>query len=150
MQNPFELIFDKLNNIENLLKAVMKKDNGTIVVTEVFNLNQAAEYVSLSKSAIYKKTSERNIPHFKQGKKLYFKRSELDNWLTSLKISTHAEIEREATNYNQKRQIQEVNLLSYSQFLPCIHHFCIFKFGTNRHMQFIRSVKRLLVKFKSF
>ncbi|MBI2730495.1 MAG: helix-turn-helix domain-containing protein [Sphingobacteriales bacterium] len=71
----------------------------TVPVTEVFNLNQAAEYVSLSKSAIYKKTSERNIPHFKQGKRLYFKRSELDEWLTELKITTHAEIEKEAADY---------------------------------------------------
>ena len=77
----------------------MKNDNGTITITEVLNLNQAAEYVSLSKSAIYKKTSERNIPHFKQGKKLYFKRSELDDWLTGMKISTKAEIEKEATDY---------------------------------------------------
>ena len=99
MENPFELILDKLNNIENLLKTVIKNDNGTVTITEVLNLNQAAEYVSLSKSAMYKKTSERNIPHFKQGKKLYFKRSELDDWLTGMKISTKAEIEKEATNY---------------------------------------------------
>lgn len=99
MENPFELIIDKLNNIESLLKTVMKNDNGTVTITEVLNLNQAAEYVSLSKSAIYKKTSERNIPHFKKGKKLYFKRSELDDWLTGMKISTKAEIEKQATNY---------------------------------------------------
>ena len=99
MENPFELILDKLNTIENLLRIVKKDEKVTVPVTEVFNLNQAAEYVSLSKSAIYKKTSERNIPHFKQGKKLYFKRSELDSWLTELKISTNAEIEKEATDY---------------------------------------------------
>ena len=103
MENPFELILDKLNTIENLLKTVMKNDNGTVTITEVLNLNQAAEYVSLSKSAIYKKTSERNIPHFKQGKKLYFKRSELDDWLTGLKISTHAEIEKQAEDYIMKK-----------------------------------------------
>ena len=99
MENPFELIIEKLNNIENLLKTVIKNDNGTVTITEVLNLNQAAEYVSLSKSAIYKKTSERNIPHFKQGKKLYFKRSELDDWLTGMKVSTKAENEKEATDY---------------------------------------------------
>jgi len=99
MENPFELILDKLNYIENLLKNVMKNDNGTVTITEVLNLTQAAEYVSLSKSAIYKKTSERNIPHFKQGKKLYFKRSELDHWLTSMKISTKDEIDQVATDY---------------------------------------------------
>lgn len=103
MENPFELIIGKLNNIENLLKTVMKKDNGTVAVTEVFNLNQAAEYVSLSKSAIYKKTSERNIPHFKQGKKLFFKRSELNDWLTQNRISTDAEIEQMASEYIRRK-----------------------------------------------
>ncbi len=81
----------------------MKNDNGTVTITEVLNLNQAAEYVSLSKSAIYKKTSERNIPHFKQGKKLYFKRSELDEWLTHKRISTHAEIEQLASEYIRRK-----------------------------------------------
>ena len=99
MENPFELILDKLNNIENLLKTVVQNDNSTVAITEVLNLTQASVYVSLSKSAIYKKTSERNIPHFKKGKKLYFKKSELDHWLTSMKISTKDEIDQAATDY---------------------------------------------------
>lgn len=103
MENPFELILDKLNTIESLLRNVRKDDKTTITMSEVLNLNQAAEYVSLSKSAIYKKTSERNIPHFKQGKKLYFKRSELDEWLTEVRIFTHAEIEKQANDYIMKR-----------------------------------------------
>lgn len=103
MENPFELILDKLNNIENLLKTAKKNDSGTVTITEVLNLNQAAEYVSLSKSAIYKKTAERNIPHFKQGKRLYFKRSELNDWLTEQKISTNAEIEKQASDYMMKK-----------------------------------------------
>ncbi len=76
MENPFELILEKINTIEHLLKTVLKNGNGnemknekgTVIINEVLNLNQAAEYVSLSKTAIYKKTSERNIPHFKQSK----------------------------------------------------------------------------------
>lgn len=99
LENPFELILDKLNNIENLLKTVMQNDNSTVAITEVLNLTQASVYVSLSKSAIYKKTSERSIPHFKKGKKLYFKKSELDLWLTSMKISTKDEIDQAATDY---------------------------------------------------
>ena len=99
MENPFELILDKLNNIENLLKTVVQNDNSTVAITEVLNLTQASVYVSLSKSAIYKKTSVRSIPHFKKGKKLYFKKSELDLWLTSMKISTKDEIDQAATDY---------------------------------------------------
>ena len=47
----------------------------------------------------YINASERNIPHLKQGKKLYFKRSELGDWLTGMKMATKAEIEKEATDY---------------------------------------------------
>ena len=107
MENPFELILDRLNAIEDLLRSSMKNDNGAVVLTasipNVINLNQAAEYVSLSKSAQYKKTVERTIPQFKQGKKLYFKRSELDDWLTAQKISTHIEIEKEADEYIMRK-----------------------------------------------
>ena len=46
---------------------------------------------------------ERTIPQFKQGKKLYFKRSELDDWLTAQKISTHIEIEKEADEYIMRK-----------------------------------------------
>ena len=103
MENPFEMIFDKLNTIENLLRNVRKDDKLPQPTPEIFNLIQAAEYVSLSKSAIYKKTSERNIPHFKKGKKLYFKKSELDHWLTSMKISTKDEIDQAAKDYIIKK-----------------------------------------------
>ena len=111
MENPFELILNKLNAIEDLLRTSMKNANSPVVVKEslpnVLNLKQASEYVSMSKSAIYKKTADRTIPHFKQGKKLYFKRIELDDWLTGMKISTKAEIEIEVDEYLlRKRKIK--------------------------------------------
>lgn len=112
MENSFELILNRLNVIEDLLRTSMKNCNSSVVVKEslpnVLNLKQASEYVSLSKSAIYKKTSDRTIPHFKQGKKLYFKRSELDDWLTGMKISTKAELEKEVDEYLlRKRKIKK-------------------------------------------
>lgn len=107
MENPFELILDKLNKIEELLRTALKNDKCIVAeaptIPNVLNLTQASEYVSLSKSAIYKKTAERNIPHFKNGKKLYFKRSELDDWLTQNRISTYAEIEQKASEYIRKK-----------------------------------------------
>ena len=107
MENPFELIIEKLNAIEDLLKKT-KQDNRTSValnpsLPDVLNLKQASEYISLSKSAIYKKTAERSIPHFKQGKKLYFKTSDLSEWLTKLRISTKEEIEKEGSEYIMRK-----------------------------------------------
>ena len=51
----------------------------------------------------YRQLAERNIPHFKKGKKLYFKKSELDHWLTSMKISSKEEIDQAATDYMIKK-----------------------------------------------
>lgn len=110
MENPFEVILEKLNNIENLLKNYRLQDNSKVLQVgspEILNLNQATEYLSLSKSTLYKFTSQREIPHFKKGKKIYFRKSELDDWLTQLRISTKDEIEQEAINYlikNKRRR----------------------------------------------
>ena len=103
MDNPFEIIMEKLNNIENLLKqrqtnitaSQQRESSGN----EIMNLIQASSYMSLSKSAMYKHTSTREIPHFKTGKRVYFRKIDLDAWLTKNKIISREEIEQEANNY---------------------------------------------------
>ena len=103
MDNPFEIIIEKLNNIENLLKqrqtnitASQQKQSSE---NEIMNLSQAATYMSLSKSTMYKHTSTREIPHFKRGKRVYFKKTDLDEWLTKNKIISREEIEQKANLY---------------------------------------------------
>jgi len=44
------------------------------------------------------KTAERTIPHFKQGKKLYFNRSELDDWLTAQKNQPMLKLRKKLMN----------------------------------------------------
>ena len=70
----------------------------------VLNFNEAAIYLEVSQSHLYKLTSTRQIPHFcPQGKKLYFNRHELDAWLQRNRQSSTDEIEKEATNYIIKK-----------------------------------------------
>jgi excisionase family DNA binding protein len=86
-----ELILNKLTEIAN------KLDEQTLLQKTVLNFNEACKYIDVSPSHLYKLTSTRQIPHFcPQGKKLYFKRSELDEWLQRNRQSTSSEIEREA------------------------------------------------------
>ena len=82
------------------LQGVNSLDVGGISTeNEIMNLGQLAKYIDLSKSAIYKHTSTRNIPFYKSSKRIYFKKSEIDAWLTKNRISTIDEIEVQATNY---------------------------------------------------
>lgn len=86
-----ELILNKLTEIAN------KLDEQNLLQKTVLNFNEACKYIDVSPSHLYKLTSTRQVPHFcPQGKKLYFKRSELDEWLQRNRQSTSSEIEREA------------------------------------------------------
>jgi len=88
------LILDKLSEIAS------KLDEQNILQKTVLNLSEAAKYLDISESHLYKLTSSRQIPHFcPQGKKLYFRRDELDTWLQRNRQSSTDEIDRAATNY---------------------------------------------------
>lgn len=79
----------------------MKSDgvNDTIVRTNVLDLEGAVQLTHLSKSRIYKLTSEGLIPHFKRGKRLYFKKDELEEWLTEERGYYLKDIEKQASDY---------------------------------------------------
>lgn len=57
MENPFESILERLNTIESLLRA-SKKTNRVLSapVNEIVNMSQAADYLGLAKSTVYKMT----------------------------------------------------------------------------------------------
>lgn len=66
----------------------------------VLTIDEAAEYMGLKKSYLYKLTSERRIPHFKpNGKKIYFEREALTSWMMSNPVLTQDELESRAQVY---------------------------------------------------
>ena len=71
---------------------------------EIGGIELAIEITGLAKPTIYGLVSERKIPHSKQGKRLYFSRQELTEWLKQGKRKTNAEIAIEAANYGQKEK----------------------------------------------
>lgn len=74
---------------------------------KVLTFDEASKYTGLSKSSLYKMTSQKLIPHYKpNGKMIYFDREELECFLLKVRIKTQSEIEEEAmkhiANNNQK------------------------------------------------
>ena len=85
-------ILTKLTNLENLIKKGQTE--------KPLTLNEAAQYLDISKSYIYKLTCSNKIPHYKpQGKKIYFDKSELDSWLMTNPVKSTADIEQKADDY---------------------------------------------------
>ena len=70
---------------------------------EILTLDEAAQYTGMTKSALYKLTSTRQIPFSKpNGKNCFFKRTELEAWLMSNPVATTDELNDRAQAYCMK------------------------------------------------
>lgn len=67
---------------------------------EVLTSDEAARYMGVSKSYLYKLTMAKQIPHYKPtGKICYFNRQELEQWLQSNRIATDEELSLKVQSY---------------------------------------------------
>ena len=78
-------------------------DRVIFTTKEVLTSDEAARYMGISKSYLYKLTMRREIPHFKpMGKVCYFNRKELEGFLQCGRVATAAEINSKAQAYCMK------------------------------------------------
>ena len=101
MENPFELILERLDRIEKAI-ASLNTTNPIQVNNTPMDVKDLSVYLKLSISAIYKLTSTSEIPHYKSGKRLYFKKEDIDEWIFSNRIKTRDDIEKGAMEYIRK------------------------------------------------
>jgi excisionase family DNA binding protein len=79
-----KLILKKLDNIETMLQ------QQNINIKEVLSFSEASLLLDVSHSHLYKLTSTKQIPHYcPQGKKLYFERAELLQWMKKTHIKSN-------------------------------------------------------------
>ena len=82
-------LHEKLDHIEELLREV---NSHSPEHDELLTIAQAAKFLNLSTPTIYGKVSRNEIPVNKQGKRLYFYKSELADWIRTGRKKTIAEI----------------------------------------------------------
>lgn len=91
--------------IKKLISIEQRIIEQNLLQKEIINFAEACLYLDLSSSHLYKLTSANAIPCYcPQGKKLYFRRTELDLWLTSHRNATKEEVEQQAANYITKNR----------------------------------------------
>ena len=77
-------------NLQRLtrIKELLKNQSDIIL-----NFKEACDYLDLRPSYLYKLTSSTIVPCYKpNGKKLYFSKAELDNWILSNSINPKTKI----------------------------------------------------------
>jgi len=91
---------DNSQILDKLTLIAEKLDEQNLLQKAVLNFSEACKYLDVSPSHLYKLTSQKQIPHFcPQGKKLYFRRDEIDAWLQRNRQSAADEIDKMATDY---------------------------------------------------
>nr|WP_320989365.1 helix-turn-helix domain-containing protein [Bacteroides intestinalis] len=96
MGEEFQTMTEKLDRIERL---------SLIAAKPVLLVEEAAIFTGFSVQHLYRLTSTKQIPHYKKDRKLYFKKSELEEWMLEHRVQTNEEIERQAEQIiRQKRR----------------------------------------------
>ena len=90
---------EELKQVADLITA-----NTIFCTKEVLTSDEAARYLGISKSYLYKLTMQQKIPHYKpMGKMCYFNREDLEQWLQSNRVATDEEISQQAQQYCAKK-----------------------------------------------
>lgn len=103
----------RLNELEALIQSSVRKAIGEVRQEEAIhqetdswlNLTDLCAYLPDKpvKPTVYGWVHQSLIPHHKKGKKLFFLKSEIDNWLKSGRKKTLSEIASEANAYLGKK-----------------------------------------------
>ncbi|MCD8265653.1 MAG: helix-turn-helix domain-containing protein [Prevotellaceae bacterium] len=78
---------DTLRRIETLLEMRVKT---------VLNTEEAALLLGIKPNTLRHLVCERRVPHYKQGAKTWFRRGELEAWMTRHRVKTDEEVTEEA------------------------------------------------------
>lgn len=91
MEKEYKELTAKLDNLQRLIITSSK---------EVLSIEECSMFTNLSVNHLYRLTSQRAIPFYKpMGGKIYFKKSEVENWLLQGRQATNSEINSKATTY---------------------------------------------------
>ena len=93
------------NSVRKVLSETYTRENGNAPETtdQLLTIKQAGEMLCLSVPTIYGLVQRAEIPVCKRGKRLYFSKQELTDWIKSGRKKTLAETSSEAEAYLSKK-----------------------------------------------
>ncbi|MBR4499832.1 MAG: helix-turn-helix domain-containing protein [Paludibacteraceae bacterium] len=89
---------ERLERIERLV---------LIGAKSVLDTEEVALMLGISVSRVRHLTSARDIPHYKQGKSVFFKKEEIERWQLAQRIPTNDEIRSQAITHVAKSRLSK-------------------------------------------
>jgi excisionase family DNA binding protein len=97
----------KIDKLQNSVNVILQQHAPVPALGDYLSLEQAAEFICRSKSTVYGMVTRGEIPNIKKGKRLLFKRTDLEEWINKGARKTFAQqvedAERAMIEINAKR-----------------------------------------------
>jgi excisionase family DNA binding protein len=94
-------LYNKLENIERLL--LEQSNESQSEPDQLLTIQQAGEFLYLAVPTLYRLVQRAEVPVCKRGKRLYFSKQELTEWVKAGRKKTLLETEKEAQQYINKK-----------------------------------------------
>ena len=98
-------------NVNDFVSQVIDNVQNTITEKEMLNVTEAAEYLGISKSTIYKLTCSHTIPFYKPlGKTIYIDRKDLIDWMKTNQYKSQKQLQDDALRIitQNKREVSHI------------------------------------------
>ena len=95
-EEEYKALTERLDRIESLVMVGTK---------EVLTIDECSAFTGYAKNHLYRLTSQRAIPFYNpMGGTIFFRKSEIEDWLLQNRQATEAEINSKATTYCRTRK----------------------------------------------
>ena len=97
--------------IADLQKRVETLEDMLEAGKEVLTVEEAAKFMGMARSSLYKMTSDQTIPCYRpNGKMIFFEKTDILSWIRKNRVSSREEIEEEARLHMQKLSRETKNV----------------------------------------
>ena len=89
--------------IADLQKRVETLEDMLDAGKEVLTVEEAAKFMGMARSSLYKMTSDQTIPFYRpNGKMIFFEKTDILSWIRKNRVSSREEIDEQARLHMQK------------------------------------------------
>ena len=89
--------------IADLQKRVETLEDMLDAGKEVLTVEEAAKFMGMARSSLYKMTSDQTIPFYRpNGKMIFFEKADILSWIRKNRVSSREEIDEQARLHMQK------------------------------------------------
>lgn len=104
-KNPTQVLAQQIYQQHQTEERIDALEDIFLCQKEIFNFDEAAAYLSMSKSTLYKLTSKKEIPHYKPNRFVFFEKAELDKWIRAAAVRTEEQLCDQVNAYTMNKPL---------------------------------------------